>query len=89
MFDPVKLEHRGKVIKDLSSSTRWNSFITNMDNLEFDYAYIPAGLENRPDLLSHAAYGTAGYWWLILLANNVEDAYSGLPQDALIRIPRL
>ena len=89
MFTPERLEHRGRVIKDLSSSIPWNKFILNMDNLEFDYAYIPDGVENRADLISFSAYGTAGYWWLILLANNIEDAYSGLPKGKLLRLPKL
>lgn len=89
MFSPNTLTHRGKVIRDLSSSRDWSDFSANLPSMTFNYAYIPERLSNRADLISTAAYGTPGFWWLILFANNIEDAHSDLTPGKLIRIPEL
>lgn len=34
---------------------------------------ITKSTEYRPDLVSQRAYGTVGYWWKILEANNMMD----------------
>ena len=50
---------------------------------------LSTNFENRPDLISNAAYGTSGYWWVILLANAIEDPLSGLKSGDEIKIPIL
>lgn len=32
---------------------------------------IPTGLDYRPDIVSLKAYGTVGYWWVLLEANGM------------------
>lgn len=41
---------------------------------------------SRLDLISHELYGTADYWWIIALLNNIQDIIFDLPVDeALLR----
>ena len=50
-----------------------------------DYIY---GIADRLDLLAYKYYGDSDYWWIIALANNVQDPFSvavgqrlKIPQD--------
>lgn len=40
------------------------------------YYVVTPGTEYRPDLVSHAAYGTPDFWWRIMEANNIKDVFS-------------
>lgn len=56
---------------------------------QFDIGYIPAGYGHRPDLISELFYNTAGYWWLLMLVNNVTDPFEGFNVGDRILIPKL
>jgi hypothetical protein len=43
----------------------------------------------RPDLISHKSYGDVGYWWLILMVNQVIDPFNGLTVGQNLMIPSL
>lgn len=34
---------------------------------------ITKGTEYRPDIVSKRAYGKEGYWWVIMMANEMKD----------------
>ena len=34
---------------------------------------ITPGTEYRPDIVAKGAYGKEGYWWVLLLANDMKD----------------
>ena len=89
LYSPRKITHRGKLLKDVVSSSRFDAFYADLGNADFRIATISPRFENRPDLISQAAYGTPGYWWVILLANGIEDALSGLNSGNEIKIPIL
>jgi len=89
LYSPTKITHRGKIIKDITSSPKFDIFYSDLGNTDFRLATISPRFENRPDLISQAAYGTPGYWWVILLANGIEDALSGLKSGDEIKIPVL
>lgn len=44
-------------------------------------------LANRPDLISHAVYGTPAYTWLVLQYNTIMDPIVELVVGATIRLP--
>jgi hypothetical protein len=89
LYEPNILFHRGKLIKDVVSSARFDNFYEALGDSDYRIATINQRFENRPDLISQAAYGTPGYWWVILLANGIEDALSGLKAGTEIKIPVL
>ena len=71
IFRSIKILHRGKTLSDITSVPKYNNFITTLDSKPSKLAYVPPGMEHRPDLISFAAYGNEKFWWLILLANNI------------------
>jgi len=81
--------HKGKEIKDVTSSDRYNVFVQNLPNVQGRLAQVSLQFEARPDLISYAAYGTAAYWWLILLANNILDPEEDLTVGKIIKIPNI
>tara|TARA_R110000744_G_scaffold237485_1_gene354968 strand:+ start:1012 stop:1314 length:303 start_codon:yes stop_codon:yes gene_type:complete len=89
LYSPNKIEHRGKLLKDIVSSSRFSSFYATLGDADFRLATVSPSFENRPDLISNAAYGTPGYWWVIILANAIEDPLSGLKTGDEIKIPIL
>tara|TARA_R110002167_G_scaffold245177_1_gene450590 strand:+ start:404 stop:604 length:201 start_codon:yes stop_codon:yes gene_type:complete len=58
-----------------------------MDDLSFNLALIPVGMEGRPDLISNDVYGTPGYWWLVCTANNIIDPFEELKAGNTIKLP--
>ena len=56
---------------------------------DFDIGYVISGYQHRPDLISDLFYNTPGYWWLILLANNISDPFEGLNVGDRIIIPKI
>tara|TARA_R110000765_G_C18660980_1_gene576798 strand:- start:188 stop:490 length:303 start_codon:yes stop_codon:yes gene_type:complete len=89
LYTPSKIVHRGKILKDIVSSSRFNAFYADLGDADFRLATISPRFEDRPDLISNAAYGTPGYWWVIILANAIEDPLSGLKTGNEIKIPIL
>jgi hypothetical protein len=49
------------------------------------YAITEAG--DRLDLLSKKYYGTTSLWWVIAVANNLNDANFFVPEGIQLRIP--
>jgi hypothetical protein len=52
------------------------------------YTVVESDL-GRPDLISYSVYGSVGYWWLILLVNDVIDPFNGLTVGQELIIPSL
>jgi len=50
------------------------------------YMEITSGFEYRPDKISHLAYGTVDFWWMIMEANNISDVFE-FKAGRNIRIP--
>jgi hypothetical protein len=88
-FEPVYVNHKGKTLKDITTVKSYEMFLVNLDNVQYRIATIPKEVENRPDLLSFLAYGTSGYWWLLILFNGILDPYTELTADKEIKIPIL
>lgn len=83
-------EHRGRKIPVSIGTPSYDSVVSDMENFqEVDVGYIPAGFEHRPDLISNLFYGSASYWWLILLINNIADPFEGLNVGDRILLPKI
>jgi hypothetical protein len=50
---------------------------------------VTGAYEYRPDLISKEFYGTTKLWWIIPLANNVEDVLNYPKSGDSIRIPTM
>jgi hypothetical protein len=50
-------------------------------------AYVPAGYEHRPDLISDYFYNTVNNDWLIMMYNNISDPLQQLNVGDRILIP--
>ena len=87
MFNFESKVFKGKQVKDISASTSWNSFYANLGGMKSKVALVPTGLEGRADLLSYEAYGTVSYWWLICLANGIQNPFEELTAGKQIKIP--
>ncbi len=89
VFTPKIVNHRGKAIKDITSSEKYNEFYVSIGKKDYKIAVLSPAMAGRPDLISQAAYGTPGYWWVIVLANSVNDIKEDLYVGAEIKIPVL
>lgn len=49
--------------------------------------YIIASATDRLDLLSNKYYGDSVYWWVIAVANNINDGTLYIEEGRQIRIP--
>lgn len=86
----VEYTHRGVKVLSSVGSPEADLFILYPDRMfQYDIGFIPAGFEHRPDRISDLFYDTPGFWWLIMLANNISDPYEGLDVGDQIRIPKL
>jgi hypothetical protein len=56
------------------------------DSTADKYMEITPGYEFRPDKVSHLAYGTVDFWWLIMEANNIKDIMD-FKSGMTVRVP--
>ena len=52
-----------------------------------DDIYIISTQSDRLDLLASKYYGDTGYWWVIAVANNLNDASLSIEPGKQLRIP--
>ncbi len=84
------LIHRTKTTNTAVGAPEFDkSEIELEQSYDFETAYVIAGYEHRPDLISDIFYGTPEYWWLILLYNNIDDPFEGLNMGDQIKVPIL
>lgn len=48
---------------------------TRVTSSEDRFYVITPGTEYRPDIVAKKVYGNEGYWWVLLLGNNIFDIY--------------
>jgi|ETNvirnome_6_100_1030635.scaffolds.fasta_scaffold10195_3 hypothetical protein len=49
---------------------------------------IPASFAHRPDVIAYLFYKTPGYWWQVMLVNNVWDPMEGFNVGDSIILPK-
>lgn len=59
--------------------------VPESDN-EDNYYTVTIDTENRLDLIAYSYYGSARYWWVVALANNILDPFT-VPIGTRLRIP--
>jgi len=69
---------------DFAVCEKWSVPRTEMDQ----FYEVKMGLQ-RLDLISHRYYGTPFLYWLIALANDIQEPWEELPIGTLLRIPNL
>ena len=65
----------------------WNKVsipISDQDN----YYIVDMLTENRLDIIANSYYNSPRYWWVIALANNIDDPFD-VPRGTNLRIPPL
>ena len=89
-LDAVKVMHKNAIVTTIVGSPVYDEIIKNMEDIyEYTVGYVPAGFENRPDLLSNVFYGTPKNWWLLMLVNNITDPFEGFKVNERILIPKI
>ena len=86
-FSYSTLTHRGKTVKNITSSKGWENVHTIFGNTPSNMAKVPTGMEGRPDLIANEFYGDSTYWWIICVANNISDPFEQLKAGKLIKLP--
>lgn len=81
------VQHRDCKITTTLNSKVFDSMFGDDSNMEYEVAYIPAGVEHRPDLISNVFYGTPKNWWLLMKANNITDPFEGFNVGDRILVP--
>jgi hypothetical protein len=84
----TQAEHRGKLITT-SLHAGVNEYLMNLEKVEIDVGYIPAGYEHRPDLISNLFYNTVTKDWLIIMFNNIKDPFQELNIGDRILLPKI
>ena len=84
------IKHRHKVT---STSVGTLGFDLSQEELEasytdYDIAYVIAGYEHRPDLISNVFYGSPKNWWLLMFVNGITDPFEGFKVNQRILIPK-
>jgi hypothetical protein len=82
--------HKGKV----TTTAVGTPFFDNYDPVgltpaAFKLGNIPIQFSHRPDLISHAFYKTPGYWWYIMMLNNIVDPFENLRSGDDLVLPKL
>ena len=85
-----EITHKNRITLTSTTNLAANQFIQEIDT-QFEYvvAYIKAGFEHRPDLISELFYDTPTFDWLIMMINNISDPFEGLNVGDRILLPRL
>lgn len=89
-FGSVEILHKGKTIPTTVGSPKFESFLLDIEkNYVLDVGFVPAGFQNRPDLISELFYDTPEYFWFIMVANNIPDPFEGLSLGDRVIIPKI
>ena len=90
MYGSNLVRHRHGATRIAAGSPGFDLSLEELQSkYSYDVAYVIAGYEHRPDLISDVFYYTPDYWWLILLYNNIDDPFEGLNVGDQIKIPKL
>jgi len=64
----------------------------DFSKMEIDYQKFVINVEryvNRPDNIAFDAYGNAKYWWIIAMANDILDPFTGFYKGRELKIPEI
>lgn len=85
----TRVRHKGVTVTTSLNSEGYERFIKDLQTKNVDIGYIPAGYENRPDLISDVFFPSPDSWWIIMEANNIDDPFENLAVHDRLVIPQV
>ena len=79
-YSQIKTDSNSK--KQYFESVIYPKIKANDDDL-----YVISEVTDRLDLLANKYYGDTSLWWIIAVANNINDAYFYVTEGLQLRIP--
>lgn len=80
-------EHKGVKITSVVGVDSSDRFVERISSLKNSaYAYVPNGLEHRPDLLANQVYKDSDKFWLVCLGSNRFDVFEDFDVGAKISL---
>jgi hypothetical protein len=67
----------------------WNSLGKIKLRYPFQYFRVLGQYEGRPDLISFQFYGDVSLWWVIMVANDIDDPITDLKPGIILKIPNV
>lgn len=65
---------------DITTSVKMKDFLKTYRGISYSPYVVRDG--ERPDTVSSRIYGTPGYDWIVMLANDIYDIYDDWPKDS-------
>ena len=89
-YGVVEQLHKGKVTTTSIGTPYFDNFKPLTTSPEaFKLGNIPIQFSHRPDLISHSFYKTPGYWWYIMMLNNLVDPFESLNSGEDVVLPKI
>lgn len=90
-FGETIIKHKGVYVNTVINNKDFEALIEKLQKNNFTYetGYVPEGYIHRPDAISNIFYNTPKYWWLLMLANNINDPFEGFYLNQKIIIPTI
>jgi len=79
--------HKNKRIAVACGSNKFEQYYTTLDFSNYRIGIVPAGYQNRPDLISNVFFGSPFFDWLICYINNIKDPFNELNSGDRILLP--
>jgi hypothetical protein len=87
-IDYYEVTHKGKKIVT-SLHSKVTDYLDSLKLGDVEIGFIPAGYENRPDLISNLFYDTVSKDWMIMMLNNIKDPFQDLNVNDRILLPKI
>ncbi len=65
----------------------WNSLSGFSMNYKPSYYRVDSSDILRPWLISMKCYGSVEFWWLLMVANNINNVFTDLVEGMIIQVP--
>lgn len=65
----------------------WNGLSGFKMNYKPSYYRVDSSDILRPWLISTKNYGTTEFWWLLMVANNIDNVFTDLKEGMILKIP--
>jgi len=86
-MDRTEFYHRMSVDSTPELDLLWNTLSEFPMKYTPSYYRVVASDLLRPDLISYKVYGTVGFWWIILLVNDIDNPFTDLEEGMILEIP--
>ena len=84
----VTQTHRGRGVTTSTGSNSFDQYTKHITKItKVKEGFVPAGFENRPDLIADLFYNSSAEWWRVMVLNNVPDPFEGFNLHDRILFP--